>query len=512
MEQPNNLQNSAQMNLEDLFGEELKCSICLEFFEDPRIGCPVGHTFCFECLKALAKKKGNQIECPLCRGIQKLDRYGVASLPRNIHVANVVEKLKTTKNLPYPYNLYAIQTVPTTVPKPSAPPLEENLVLPQVNNNNNNVNNANNNSVNNIPSAPIPIRSPEESNGLFTKISNFFWSKEELAQNPPLSSSPTNPVVSVQMPAQPPVNSPPVSNNNNSNNNESSNRGFFSLFGSSNNNSNISPPKQTNPSSPPPMQKFPIYYSQFQFDETKAKEKFIDWAKSLWFAPSNFSSTFKLKEIHAYYVPFWNYDLVSKCKYEGRLLHLEKNQNDNKNQAVEKWVLATGYCERIHKQYLYCNDDPFKGNLEPLYSLLLDFKDFDPAAHLSLHLLLQNNPKVLKECLESQAWLKVQGKLLKDEEDFGEEKLKRDNQAIRVENFRMTQVVFEKKSVTLVFIPVYFGIYEYEGYSYQFAINGQKGTIQGHRPYGLGMIGNAAKSGVQTINQLILNSLFGDQQ
>ena len=53
----------------------LKCSICLEFYFDPRV-LPCLHTFCLHCLEPLVKD--GTISCPQCRVKHKIPKGGVS--------------------------------------------------------------------------------------------------------------------------------------------------------------------------------------------------------------------------------------------------------------------------------------------------------------------------------------------------------------------------------------------------------------------------------------------------
>uniref|UniRef100_A0A8C3WS89 Tripartite motif containing 4 n=1 Tax=Catagonus wagneri TaxID=51154 RepID=A0A8C3WS89_9CETA len=53
------------MEAEDL-QEELTCSICLDYFEDP-VSIECGHNFCRDCLRRGLAPGGNQLPCPECR-------------------------------------------------------------------------------------------------------------------------------------------------------------------------------------------------------------------------------------------------------------------------------------------------------------------------------------------------------------------------------------------------------------------------------------------------------------
>ncbi|XP_064596000.1 E3 ubiquitin-protein ligase Midline-1-like [Liolophura sinensis] len=98
----------------------LTCSVCMETFREP-VMLPCQHSFCRECIGLYADKSkpvqtdktsgntGNedvhqQIACPVCRAPTSLGREGVAGLPPNFHLAEIVEKLSAVKvedDIPY---------------------------------------------------------------------------------------------------------------------------------------------------------------------------------------------------------------------------------------------------------------------------------------------------------------------------------------------------------------------------------------------------------------------------
>ncbi|XP_078581786.1 uncharacterized protein LOC144865111 [Branchiostoma floridae x Branchiostoma japonicum] len=83
---------SAPSSLKREVHEELSCSICLELFTRPKV-LPCQHTFCQDCLRDHAEVK-IPLQCPNCRQQVRLPPQGVAGLPDNHIVANMIEKLQ----------------------------------------------------------------------------------------------------------------------------------------------------------------------------------------------------------------------------------------------------------------------------------------------------------------------------------------------------------------------------------------------------------------------------------
>ncbi|XP_064598271.1 probable E3 ubiquitin-protein ligase MID2 isoform X1 [Liolophura sinensis] len=97
----------SKQNRDDVF----TCSICMETFRKP-VMLPCQHSFCRECIGLYADKSkpvradetsgitGNEdvhqlISCPVCRAPTSLGREGVAGLPPNFHLAEIVERFSS---------------------------------------------------------------------------------------------------------------------------------------------------------------------------------------------------------------------------------------------------------------------------------------------------------------------------------------------------------------------------------------------------------------------------------
>lgn len=68
----------------------LKCSICLNVYDDPRM-LPCLHSYCCKCIIPLINREA--VKCPQCRSEHILPSSGVAGLIRNTNLSKRVEKL-----------------------------------------------------------------------------------------------------------------------------------------------------------------------------------------------------------------------------------------------------------------------------------------------------------------------------------------------------------------------------------------------------------------------------------
>lgn len=79
--------------------EELTCSICLEYFEDP-VSIECGHNFCRGCLQRSWAPGGGPFPCPECR-----QRSSPAALRPNWTLARLAKKTRRERQGPVPLGL-----------------------------------------------------------------------------------------------------------------------------------------------------------------------------------------------------------------------------------------------------------------------------------------------------------------------------------------------------------------------------------------------------------------------
>ena len=76
-------------------GSNLKCSICLEFFSDPRV-LPCLHTYCLKCLQGLVSDQKSDLSCPQCRAKHEIPKRGVANFLCDLSILPELEVAKAT--------------------------------------------------------------------------------------------------------------------------------------------------------------------------------------------------------------------------------------------------------------------------------------------------------------------------------------------------------------------------------------------------------------------------------
>ncbi|XP_059979477.1 E3 ubiquitin-protein ligase TRIM4 isoform X2 [Lagenorhynchus albirostris] len=86
------------MEAED-FQEELTCSICLDYFEDP-VSIECGHNFCRGCLRRSWAPSGSPVPCPECR-----QPSAPAAMRPNWALARLTERMRRRRLGPAPHGL-----------------------------------------------------------------------------------------------------------------------------------------------------------------------------------------------------------------------------------------------------------------------------------------------------------------------------------------------------------------------------------------------------------------------
>lgn len=72
--------------------EITECCICTDIYSNPKL-LPCAHTFCLSCLQRLGqdKRPGDEMACPVCRKAFAVPLKGIAALPSNFFMRNLVE-------------------------------------------------------------------------------------------------------------------------------------------------------------------------------------------------------------------------------------------------------------------------------------------------------------------------------------------------------------------------------------------------------------------------------------
>ncbi|XP_071837980.1 tripartite motif-containing protein 2-like [Apostichopus japonicus] len=75
---------------DELDRQFLQCALCIDRLQKPKL-LPCQHTFCQSCLELWVTQNGGTLSCPFCRNQYSLTQKGVAGLPDNFFVNNIID-------------------------------------------------------------------------------------------------------------------------------------------------------------------------------------------------------------------------------------------------------------------------------------------------------------------------------------------------------------------------------------------------------------------------------------
>jgi len=85
--------SASSSNLKERVADIITCPVCLEDFKDPR-SLPCLHTFCSQCIDSFTashQSESSDLPCPVCREPFTLGDHGVADLPRNFFIVDLLD-------------------------------------------------------------------------------------------------------------------------------------------------------------------------------------------------------------------------------------------------------------------------------------------------------------------------------------------------------------------------------------------------------------------------------------
>mmetsp|Transcript_8510 Transcript_8510/g.35512 ORF Transcript_8510/g.35512 Transcript_8510/m.35512 type:complete len:418 (-) Transcript_8510:108-1361(-) len=102
--------------------EEVKCALCLDLFQAPRV-LECQHTFCTECLYRILYNHYSdreRIMCPLCRHVTQLSvAGGIDTLPRNVNLTAIASAIARCEGVDAPLSSATPQSPMARTPSPA---------------------------------------------------------------------------------------------------------------------------------------------------------------------------------------------------------------------------------------------------------------------------------------------------------------------------------------------------------------------------------------------------------
>ncbi len=219
----------------------------------------------------------------------------------------------------------------------------------------------------------------------------------------------------------------------------------------------------------------------FVVDKQRAKDKFSEWIKKGWFKPNKLKVLAALGDVHGIYVPFWTYDANTHSNWTGEAgfyYYITESYTDSEGNSKTRQVKKTRW------EYRRGSFDKFFDDLLIVASKGLPHKVITPIYPYELEKVVNfNNDLLVGWEAEIYSLDVLEGYGIADQQmdveirNIAKSKLGGDTQrGLRVNSQKWGQTF---KHIVL---PVWLCSYQYNDKTYQFAVNGQTGKINGNKP------------------------------
>jgi len=218
----------------------------------------------------------------------------------------------------------------------------------------------------------------------------------------------------------------------------------------------------------------------FVVTKRQASEKFKDWIKKGWFHPNKLKKLAALGDVHGIYVPFWTFDAQTYTQWQGQAgYHYYENQTvyengEQKTKRVRKtrWESKSGRFRQPFDDVLVVAS---RGLPEKIIERIFPYR-LEETINYQNELVVGWESEIYSVDVQ-QGYQKAEHKMMEDLRNRARRELGGDEQR----SLTVDSDFFEQTFKHLI-LPVWLCSYQYNGKSYQFAVNGQTGRINGEKP------------------------------
>ncbi len=220
----------------------------------------------------------------------------------------------------------------------------------------------------------------------------------------------------------------------------------------------------------------------FHIDEKTAREKFIRWISSLWFAPTSLRHlAHNDSRLSGLYVPYWTFDSKTTSHYTGQRgddywtteTHFSNGKMQTRRVRRTRWSYASGVVWNKFNDVLVLSSHsllrPMTEKLEPwdLSNVVPYSQEFIAGFGAeSYQIDLPEGFGFARQIMDVQIRATICA-------DIGG-----DHQRISTVKTQHDDVTFKH-----ILLPIWISAYQYHQKSYRFLINGRTGEVQGERPW-----------------------------
>eukprot|EP01102_Stenamoeba_stenopodia_P020058 TRINITY_DN76_c0_g1_i1.p1 TRINITY_DN76_c0_g1~~TRINITY_DN76_c0_g1_i1.p1 ORF type:complete len:609 (-),score=150.78 TRINITY_DN76_c0_g1_i1:136-1962(-) len=247
-----------------------------------------------------------------------------------------------------------------------------------------------------------------------------------------------------------------------------------------------------------------VTYSPFNITADVANGIFVKWKEQLWFTPADFGSKMCEAQLKPILMPYYIFDAGVFTSYDGQVGYVETtishhhhhhhgvnhgNHSSTSTSTSIRWRRASGTKSGMYPGVLtigsvvkedYPKLAQIDGwHIDTLITTPMSTDQLGPAVDWSSAFYSTPNG--------------AYSMIIKSEEQACAGHLKRDNHADRTQHVHVN-VGITSLSYRVVYLPIYFTVYSYQGKVFKVFINGQSGKIYGERPYGMGGFVNGLKT------------------
>ncbi len=218
----------------------------------------------------------------------------------------------------------------------------------------------------------------------------------------------------------------------------------------------------------------------FKIAKKEAVDKFRDWIKKGWFHPNKLKTLASLGDVHGIYVPFWTFDAQTYTEWSGEAgyYYYETESVYENGQWVQKqvrkirWEWRRGSFNQFFDDVLIVAS---KGLPENIIERIFPYR---------LEEVINHNTELMVGWESEIYSVEVKDGYTKAENQMFETLRQRASRDLGGDTQRGLNVRadFYEQTFKHIILPVWLCSYKYNNKTYQFAVNGQTGKINGQKP------------------------------
>lgn len=228
----------------------------------------------------------------------------------------------------------------------------------------------------------------------------------------------------------------------------------------------------------------PAYLLPFKVERTEAKNEFVKWVGSLWFAPDKLKDYARqsAEKLRGLYMPYWTYDSFTNTTYSGlrgdyyyETQTYRDSSGNTQTRQVQRtaWYPASGKVDNTFDDVLVCASaslpQKLVTELEPWdLQQLISYNDQFIAGFIS-----ESYQTPLKEGFEI-----AKGRMKEVIEGTVRADIGGDVQQIQSLTTDYNDIKFKH-----ILLPLWISAYRFNDKVYRFTVNARTGEVQGERPY-----------------------------